>query len=128
MARGMKSYVFVAAGLVVLIVLALALVDWIPPVALTRGRLHLLEIRIREYYAAHNCLPSSMVDLPIMEKNRDSELVDEWGRPIRYTVKGKTVGLVSLGKDGQFGGAGEDSDIQVAFTVGDEASKPTTQR
>ena len=128
MARGIKNHVLVAAGLAALIVMVLAFVDWIPPVALTRGRIHMLEIRIREYHAVHNRLPSTIVDLQIMEKNRDSELKDEWGRPIRYTVKGDTVALVSLGRDGQLGGTGEDSDIQLAFNVGNAASEPTTRQ
>lgn len=120
----------VLAALCALVVLAavwlfmVLLAEPIPPVAMTRTRIRLMEHRVREYAAKYHRLPASLTDLPELEENRDSSTSDGWGRPIEYVVKDRTATLLSLGEDGQLGGTGEASDIQIIFTVGDGDNHP----
>lgn len=46
-------------------------------------------------------------------KKSVTNLVDPWGKPYVYQVPGKhgSVDIFSLGRDGQTGGTGEDSDV-----------------
>jgi type II secretory pathway pseudopilin PulG len=111
---------------VALLAAVLTCVDKIPSNALTRGRMMTTEQRIREYVAVHHCFPTGLSDLPPLEKNRDGDLADGWGRPIQYTIEGQTVTLLSLGKDGRPGGTGQDADIQVSFTIEAASSQSTT--
>lgn len=45
----------------------------------------------------------------------ESDLSDPWGRPFTYSAPGTSgpFGLTTLGRDGQPGGTGEDSDISL---------------
>lgn len=45
----------------------------------------------------------------------DADMTDPWGRPFAYTAPGADgpFGLSTLGRDGQPGGSGEDSDISL---------------
>lgn len=128
MVMHMKVAIIILAATIAILILALWLfTEKIPANVMTRNRISMTEYRIHEYAATHHRLPSSLSDLPPLEKNRDSSVADGWGRPIQYTAKDMTVTLLSLGKDGQPGGTGEDADIQVTFTVRDAASEAATQ-
>jgi hypothetical protein len=102
---------------VILAVVTLANVETVPPRALTRTRMIVIEKRIRDYAAMHHRLPESLSDLPKPPKNRDDSLVDGWGRAIQYTKAGRTVTLLSFGEDGRPGGRNEDADVSAKFTV-----------
>ena len=45
----------------------------------------------------------------------DADMTDPWGRPFTYVAPGEAgpFGLTTLGRDGQPGGTGEDSDISL---------------
>lgn len=125
----MKVVIIVLVVIVaILIISSWLLIDKIPPDAGTRSTMWLTEHRIREYVVVHHRLPTSLSDLPPLEKNRDGDLADGWGRPIQYTKEGQTVTLLSLGKDGRLGGAGQDAEIQVSFTIEATSSQSTTQK
>ncbi|NOZ72788.1 MAG: hypothetical protein GXP38_12905 [Chloroflexi bacterium] len=104
----------------VLIVMVLVCTENIPPKAITRTRISITKQRVCGYFAVRHRLPAKLSDLQPLKKNRDGSFMDGWGRPIQYTVKDMAVILLSLGKDGQLGGTGEDADIQVTFAVGGE--------
>lgn len=110
----------IALVILVIIVIALgvvgfAFVEEVPPEALTRTSMTVIEVRIRDYVAAHHRLPDNLSDLPKLIDNRSESIVDGWGRPIQYEEDGQTVTLLSLGKDGRPGGAGLDTDIKATF-------------
>jgi hypothetical protein len=115
----------VAMGLLLLILLAvivrlvidIGFAETIPPDALTRTRMTVTEIRVRDYYAAKGTVPTSLDVLPITNAVRDNSITDGWGRLIQCRVEGTKVILTSLGRDGRPGGSGEDSDIVATFSV-----------
>ena len=112
----------IALVALIIVVLALVVIVWacvenVPPQTLTRGRMTLIENRIRDYAAAHHRLPDNLSELPKAADNRDDSIVDGWGRPIQYKKEGHTVTLLSLGKDGRPGGNNQDADINATFTV-----------
>ena len=104
------------------------LAERVPPDALTRTRMNVAEQRIREYASTHRRLPASLSDLPKSPRNRDSNTLDGWRRPIQYTRTGMTVTLLSLGRHGRLGGMGQDADTQVTFVVAEAPSRPTIQK
>jgi len=105
-------------------VVAFLLAEMPSPGSMTRGRMYLIKFRIEDYVAEHGRLPASLSDLPPLEGNRISSIVDGWKRPIHYAVNGHSVTLLTLGRDGQPGGVGEDADIEITFTVGEASSQP----
>ncbi len=111
------ALVIVVIVAVALAVMVFACVENVPPRALTRTRMTVIEKRIRDYAVAHHRLPASLSELPKPAANRDDSIVDGWGRPIQYAKEGQAVTLLSLGKDGRPGGSGEDADIRITFTV-----------
>lgn len=92
--------------------------------SISRARLHFLEYRIQMFYEANHRLPGRLEDLPERPGRVDDDIVDAWGQPIKYTVDGLDVTLLSYGKDGQPGGTGKDEDIKRTFTVAEPTSKP----
>ena len=62
-------------------------------------------------------LPTSLGIIPEWP-DRDSEILDGWGREIRYSVdEAGIVTLSSFGKDGTAGGKGSDSDMIYKFSL-----------
>jgi len=115
----MKIAVLVLMVVVIaLAVILFALVENVPPDALTITRMTVIENRIRDYAAVHQRLPDCLSELPKLPGNRDDSVVDGWGRPIEYEKDGDDVMLRSLGKDGRRGGDNQDADLKATFTVG----------
>jgi hypothetical protein len=101
------------------VLLAISLVDVIPPRSLTASRMHGLRRRVLIYCQAHGELPPSLASLPAME-GYNSSIRDGWNRAITFQIT--TNGLVtfiSLGRDGRTGGADVDADIIRSFPVRD---------
>jgi hypothetical protein len=117
-----SSHVAIIAGAVALALVVFLLIERIPPDAMTRTRIGIVEERLRRYWAKHGALPTDLSELPELRKDRDSSTLDGWGRPIGYEVQrtdnGVRVLLSSLGRDGRLGGSGQDADIVAAFEVG----------
>lgn len=79
---------------------------------------------VLRYAAERRELPATLADA-LPEGGRRAEFLrDGWGRPIRYLVVGETVTLRSLGADGEPGGRGQDSDIELTFDVAEGADVP----
>ena len=117
-------FVVFASIIVAVLLFEFVFVEKIPPDALTRTRMCGIEYRIRDYYAKERRLPENLSVLPeLRDDNRDYSLADGWGRPIQYTIEGRTVSLLSWGKDGRPGGNGQDADITVTFTVSEESEE-----
>ena len=74
--------------------LRLPFIETIPLRDLTVTRMHITEMRIRDYWRIHGRLPRSLDELPAL-KNRDDETTDGWGQPIEY-APGSTSDGVSL--------------------------------
>jgi hypothetical protein len=100
-------------------VLALTLVDTIPPRSLTATRMMVIKRRVMQYAHAHSELPHSMTGLPVMQ-GYDNSIRDGWGRDITLEVSSSgIVTLRSLGRDGVVGGSGEDADMIASFPAHD---------
>lgn len=106
--------------ILVLIVIIVIRLDPISNYDLTRTRITLTEVRVKDYWQSNNRLPGQLSDLTPLP-NRDNSTIDGWGRQIQYTkVLPSTFTLSSLGRDGVIGGADEDSDLTFTF----DASQP----
>lgn len=88
----------------------------IPSEELTRTRLIVIQRRIIDYYSSTGAWPQTLIDLPSDKSDVDNSLVDAWGRSIVYRVIGDHVVLESMGRDGNLGGTGQDSDLFIRFT------------
>ena len=119
--------VFLAvAGISILVLVGFALDDFvgIPPRALTRTRIWGIKERVLQYAHSHNQLPHFLSELPPMGGAYDDSVVDEWGRPIAYTVSASgLVTLTSLGRDGKVGGSGKDADMIGTFASHDSQGR-----
>src|SRR4051812_39371640 len=96
-------FVALVIAVVAIVLLFVLCVETIPPDALTRTNMIVLEKRIRVYADVHKRLPDSLSELPKPTDNRGDCLLDGWGRPIQYIKEGKTLTLLSSGKDGRPG-------------------------
>jgi hypothetical protein len=70
----------------------------------------MMKRRALRYAAAHDALPSSLIDLPPIE-GYSNDVTDGWRRPILWRVEGDEATLTSYGRDGVAGGTGEDADM-----------------
>ncbi len=80
---------------------------------------------INQYQLRYNTLPSSLASLygcddvtgpgciPIVD--RESDLYDAWGTPLRYRVDGggRSYSITSVGSDRREGGSGADTDVTI---------------
>ena len=72
--------------------------------------------RIIQYIRVHGHLPESLSQLPEM-KGYDNSVKDAWGKALIYKVlPSGDISLTSLGRDGQIGGSGEDTDMTGIFS------------
>lgn len=86
------------------------------PRELTNATMNTIKHRILRYARKNDCLPDSPEQLPVIE-NRDKNVKDGWGRPIRWTVEADKVTLISYGRDGKPGGEEEDADMVGVFVT-----------
>jgi hypothetical protein len=108
---------------VVLAVLALVLVDTIPPRSLTVTHMTILKRRVLQFAHSRGELPHSLTDLPELRGFHD-RIRDGWGRDIEFDVSASgVVTFRSLGRDGIVGGSGEDADMLASFPSHDERGK-----
>jgi hypothetical protein len=108
---------------VVLAVLALVLVDTIPPRSLTVTHMTILKRRVLQFAHSRGELPHSLTDLPELRGFHD-RVRDGWGRDIEFDVSSSgVVSFRSLGRDGIVGGSGEDADMLASFPSHDERGK-----
>jgi hypothetical protein len=104
--------VVVVAALVGLMAL---FVDVIPPKAETVSAMTETFVRIALYTKQSNSIPQSLAVLPKRE-GYANQTTDAWKRPLRYEITADgIIRLTSLGKDGQPGGEGDNSDITRAY-------------
>ena len=118
-----RVLIFLAVIVGVAALLAFALVDVIPPRALTATRMQILKTRVLEFARKHGELPSSLSVLPANQA-RDNSILDGWHREILFEVS--TSGILtfrSLGRDGLVGGSGEDADITRSFMARDSQGR-----
>lgn len=81
------------------------------------------KMRIIQFISKEKKFPSKLADLPKI-KGYDSGITDGWQR--KLLVKMDSNGIVeikSFGKDGTFGGDGENSDMIGIFAVRDKAGE-----
>ena len=81
------------------------------------GSLLYIEEALEKYKAAKAQYPDSLEELSSVVENL--RLDDPWQREFHYASKGQTYQLCSLGRDGQPGGAGFDTDIYVDTALSD---------
>jgi hypothetical protein len=97
----MKRLSLALIGIIGALFLVLLFGESVPPDALTEGRMHVLEKRIREYFRREGKLPDSLTVLPEVE-NRDNSIVDGWGRRIEYRIGPEnSVVLSGTGRGGR---------------------------
>jgi hypothetical protein len=89
----MKSLQVVLGFVVLMGILAVFLVEPIPPRALTRTRLDRLEYTIHLFVNDRHRLPTNLSELP-ERKGYDNSLLDAWGKPILYSYDSN--GMVTL--------------------------------
>jgi hypothetical protein len=91
------------------------LVDVIPPKEETVSAMIETFVRISIYAEQNNSIPSSLAVLPKRE-GYANQTTDAWKRPLRYEITADgIIRLTSLGKDGQPGGEGDNTDITRAY-------------
>lgn len=78
-----------------------------------------LKRRIARCASAEGVAPKVLTTLPELS-GLDNITEDAWGRPIRMSVIGSRVTLVSLGRDGAAGGTGDDADMSGTFSLRNE--------
>lgn len=129
--RESKAGAWVARGLVFLVivlsgVLAFTLVIWRKqnqadadgsPVGRARADILYLQSQLRSYLRVTGQYPSEQEGLEALVKARliRSVPTDPWNRPYVYKIDRGEGRVVSLGRDGQVGGAGEDADVDSSF-------------
>lgn len=103
-----------------LVVILVVFAETVPPDAMTRTRMRVLEQRICKYAKDHYMLPKTLADLPSLDEPRDDSICDGWGRTIQYeTSADGTVRLTSLGSDNATGGRRLATDITITFSCDD---------
>lgn len=111
-----KTFVLIAGGLLASELLIISVcTERIPPDALTRNRMRVIQRRIIDYYATNGMPPASLEDLPPSSPDIDDLTTDAWGNDIGYRLDGDTVVLQSMGQDAVRGGSGMDQDIYLSF-------------
>ncbi len=97
-------------GGIYLIINRAELIHTISDVEITHTSIIETTYRIHLYAQKHSKIPDSLSDLPKREGyiNRTS---DGWGISLNYNVDESVISLSSLGKDGVFGGTGDNEDI-----------------
>lgn len=94
-------------------------------IQVARAQIDALEKALDQYRLDHRRYPSAEEGLaavaPYLRKALPN---DPWGRPYLYRVPGQRgeFEVFSYGRDGKAGGAGEDADIGLAPSPGQEAS------
>jgi hypothetical protein len=68
-------------GIVLIVLLVLSAIDTISPAVMTRNRLSILELRIRDYVRQEGAPPRRLSDLP-KTPGKDDAVTDGWGREI----------------------------------------------
>jgi hypothetical protein len=87
----------------------------VPPDAVTHTAIQESFFRIQMHIARHRRFPASLDELP-KRKGHANRTTDGWHRPLIYRIEEDNfVTLLSLGKDGQPGGTGENADIQTTY-------------
>ena len=81
------------------------------------GILLYIEEALEKYKATKGEYPDSLEELSSVSENM--RLDDPWQRDFHYASKGQTYQLCSLGRDGQPGGVGFDTDIYVDTSLSD---------
>ena len=110
-----RNWVLILAGVVAWMGVLLLFVDTIPPTALTKSHMTVLNRRFIEFTREHRRLPESLEAVPIpsgyANPNRDG-----WKEPIlfSYDTNG-VVTLRSFGSDKRPGGEGHAADIECSF-------------
>ena len=74
--------------------------------------------QIKEFSQKNGRLPKGFEDLPEL-RDRDNAVVDGWGRSLVWQSDGKTVRIISYGRDGMPGGSGLDKDCEARYSRGD---------
>lgn len=86
----------------------------IPPESMTVTRMYVIKRQIVRFARSQGHIPRDIRGLPTIKF--DNEIVDGWGRTIRYSIDSDgSVVLVSLGRDGIKGGINADADIVRKF-------------
>jgi len=83
-------------------------VDTTTRIRLTDGRLDALGMKVIERLKLTGSCPASLMDLaPVMGPSgiQGGRFVDGWGRPLEYSVSGKSFRIGSAGPDGVSGTA-----------------------
>jgi hypothetical protein len=99
----------------------LVMVHPVPESAITSTRIIVTSGRIEAYLNEYKRLPETLDQLPPWtgDPERDAP-VDLWKRPLLYDVHPDgTFTIRSLGRDGQAGGTGDDTDFLERFEVVD---------
>ena len=88
------------------------------------GSLLYIEEALEKYKATEGEYPDSLEELSSVPENM--RLDDPWQRDFHYARKGQTYQLCSLGRDGQPGGVGFDTDIHIDTSLS-EMQLPLSQ-
>lgn len=111
----MRKIIIATVGVAAVFGLMVLLVDVIPPEAETVSAMIETFVRISIYAEQSNSIPPSLAVLPKRE-GYASQTTDAWKRPLRYEITADGImRLTSLGKDGQPGGEGDNTDITRAY-------------
>ena len=115
MKKTTKALLGALASVILIAVVLSSLVCVITPVEMTNTAIVESFVRMRMYLAEHHQFPASLDELP----RRDgyaNRTTDWWRRPLIYKAEQDNfITLLSLGKDGEPGGTGEDADIQRTY-------------
>ena len=100
---------FAIAGLAV-VAIAIAMVDVMPPSAITPTAMGETSVRIELFFQRNKHLPPDLRALP-ERQGYMNRTTDRWDCPLRYATDGEDAfTLSSFGKDDKPGGSGDDAD------------------
>ena len=113
--KRMKTLLGALAFLILAGVVISSLITVVTPVEMTHTAIGESFVRMQMFLTEHHRFPSALGELPKRE-GYANRLTDGWRRPLIYQVEEDNfVTLLSLGRDGQPGGTGEDADIQTTY-------------
>jgi hypothetical protein len=114
--RQLAITVVIALGIVLTLPL---LVDRMPPRSKTETNMVILKRAILDFTHRHGRMPRDLAELSSSSEAWDPRWTfDAYGNQIRYQSEANSeVSLLSLGKDGQPGGTGDDEDVIHSFKL-----------
>lgn len=87
-----------------------------PSHSISAARMQVIKRRVLRYYNEHEEIPVQISNLPEID-GMDNNIVNEWGKPFVLICNFSKITVISLGRDGLFGGKGDDADMIGEFDL-----------